>query len=427
MARASQDPSSLDITVLRRWSWSVYDVMCAECELVNGLNYFPVADHDTGYTQADFWAEFASGLLVVRQSAGLGEAVAKAASDVLVPGNSSTILGAWLLGLGAGLRDNAGPAALAQALESAARMAVASVPDPVAGTMLTVYEAAAQAARHASAPSTSISALVRYLERPIAAALEACAVPVERLRTSGPPQDAGAYAMRIMFHMLAETLDPRPAAEFQLPPLPVPRLRPVACGQRLDPRHPRFEVQMRAIFPDALRATVAAELNRVGVDLAITRIAPSDDGNEPTWNIHVHTERPDDALSAIGKHGHILEHEINTLIDNYIDGSASVDRQEPVRHLVIVSEDRPAPQLSTLLDTSEVVLVSTSDAGRLAAIRMARVLRDQARRGKNRHHRAVTVVPARGKEQAVYALSSHDPAVPLGEASLRIYEAAQQA
>ncbi|MFF4260432.1 DAK2 domain-containing protein [Streptomyces sp. NPDC001663] len=131
---------------------------------MNTLNFFPSPDQDTGTNMLLFWEAFACSLLTVPDDTTPGDALQLAAAEnYVVVGNSVTITYRWLSALGESLRDLSvvTPDRLASALEEAAQAARAHLAHPVDGTMLTVFDAAAESARTALSEGTTTGAAQR--------------------------------------------------------------------------------------------------------------------------------------------------------------------------------------------------------------------------------------------------------------------------
>ncbi|HEX2300385.1 MAG TPA: DAK2 domain-containing protein, partial [Pseudonocardiaceae bacterium] len=161
--------TSLDGAAVRRWAATCCDELAAHRDEIDGLNVFPVPDQDTG---SNLLATMRAGLdavLAVEQDPPVdppvgtaGTAVGIAAADTAADtaaalargalmgarGNSGVIVSQVLRGLAESLAETAelGGAALREGLRRAAELATAAVSEPTPGTVLTVLQAAAQAA-----------------------------------------------------------------------------------------------------------------------------------------------------------------------------------------------------------------------------------------------------------------------------------------
>ncbi len=175
--------------------------LAAESERINAINVFPVADGDTG-----------SNLLhtidaVVDCLRSDPADPARAVGDAALlgaRGNSGTILASMIRAaageLGAGR-------AVPEALLSGARAAYRAVPEPVEGTMLTVAQALADAARGETLEECVTSALTGAQ-----AALAQTPDQLDQLRSAGVV-DAGAAGLVALFEGLAAVLAGEPVVD----------------------------------------------------------------------------------------------------------------------------------------------------------------------------------------------------------------------
>ncbi len=132
--------------------------LAAECDRLNAINVYPVADGDTGSNMLRTAEAIVAAL---RVDAGDPARTAGDAALMGARGNSGTILSALVRAAAARLAvgDLDGPT-VAAALRAGADAAYRAVPEPVEGTMLTVARAAAEA----SGGSTAADALVTALD-----------------------------------------------------------------------------------------------------------------------------------------------------------------------------------------------------------------------------------------------------------------------
>ena len=141
-----------------RWGQACVDGLTVACDEINRLNVFPVADSDTG-TNLLFTMRSAMDA-VARRTSGHASAGAVAAAMATgatsgARGNSGIILSQVLRGLAAAARH--GPltsSSLREALDTAASLVHTAVSDPVEGTIVTVLDCAALAARGCPADAT---------------------------------------------------------------------------------------------------------------------------------------------------------------------------------------------------------------------------------------------------------------------------------
>lgn len=432
-------PGFVDLQVFRRCAWQAYDDTYEHRELVNSLNFFPVADFDTGDALSEFWAGFASSLLFSEHGAHLGQSIASAAQrNSGIPGNSATILCAWLTGLGIALYDidRADAYAFADALQDAARAARGAVLSPVPGTMLTVYDAVAEAVSFGDERSVSFAALFRRLPHAIEAALNQFPVPVAYGRTMRPDQDAGAFAMRLMFHALKKVLAPGVGEAMMAVPQPSEPETEEHLGRTL--QH-GVEVHLRVQIPTDSIEEAKGGLADLGNSLVVALEPTADPHIPPVWNIHLHTGDPDAAAAFCAQYGRILRTTSYPIVPG-IRRNPAPGRDVPAERQVLVITDA----ISRDEGFSGARVVHTSDIDEISAYAQHLVLGSQmvivaigaqvgpiaeklaarAREAARRSgaHIAITVVPAPSLTQA-HAAIHHHQSEPLGKATLRIYEA----
>ncbi|HEV2779630.1 MAG TPA: DAK2 domain-containing protein, partial [Actinophytocola sp.] len=143
---------ALDAGEVRRWAAGCVQALGAHREAIDRINVFPVADNDTG-SNLLHTVRAALDALLHAPAETAGAALGALARGALAGarGNSGVIVSQLLRGLAAELADAGtitGPG-LRAALAHGAKLATAAVSEPVAGTMLTVLDAAAAGARGA--------------------------------------------------------------------------------------------------------------------------------------------------------------------------------------------------------------------------------------------------------------------------------------
>ena len=181
--------------------------------LVDSLNVFPVPDSDTGTNVLLTVRAACDAMRLLPAGAGLVQ-VSRAAADGAVRGargNSGLLVSQVLVALADVCAEAPDPAALrpveiVRAYERIADTTWAAVSRPVTGTLLTVAQDAAVAARAAleeSRPTapTSVSAVCA------AAALGAQESVVETAGLGHGPVDAGGAALMLMLTCLSDTID----------------------------------------------------------------------------------------------------------------------------------------------------------------------------------------------------------------------------
>lgn len=323
---------------VRRWFEQGLRSLLAVRRQVDVLNVFPVPDGDTGTNLVLTLAGAARSAAALGPHAGLGELTAAAARGALVGarGNSGVILSQAMRGLARATagRESLDARALAEALTAAAEEARRAVARPVEGTVLTVADAAALAARevvgtgsgaagvdavgdapggvratgglgHPGADVAEVAAAAaRAAEEALAGTRSQLAVLAER-----DVVDAGAAGYVILLAALASVLDddaaPAPArareALASLWSVPRPAATGPACalgGSVVDPGGAAAYEVMYVLHAtvdaaDELRARLAA----AGESVAVVGGADGP-GARGLWQVHVHTDEPAAVLAA---------------------------------------------------------------------------------------------------------------------------------
>lgn len=277
---------------------------------LNAINVFPVADGDTGSNlyrtaraaldevEARPEAKDLGALLSVAGRAGLEGA----------HGNSGTLLGVILAGMGEALRDvnNLTGESLALALESARVRAWSALSDPVPGTMLSGMEAAAVAARRAVETAESQEQGRALLGKVIDAALEASYEAVrateaqlERLSTARVV-DAGAVGLHIVFDALSCAVNARVFSDAAYEPLDGYGIDALPVLDAVE-RNTGVEV-MCSVTASALDAALLrAALDAVGDSVLMSPVSPA--GEDFRWRVHVHVAEAELALAEVARVG----------------------------------------------------------------------------------------------------------------------------
>ncbi|MFC4856478.1 DAK2 domain-containing protein [Actinophytocola glycyrrhizae] len=206
---------ALDAAQVRRWAVACVQALDAHREAIDSINVYPVADGDTGSNLLHTMRAALDALLraPARARTDAGAAVSVLARGALTGarGNSGVIVSQFLRGSADALADVGavlGPG-LRAALTSGAERARAAMAEPVPGTMITVFEAAARAARDessdalqdvAAAAATAAAAALAETPRQLAVLAEAGVV------------DAGGRGVVVLFDALLAVLTGQPAA-----------------------------------------------------------------------------------------------------------------------------------------------------------------------------------------------------------------------
>ena len=289
----------LDASALRDWAHTAVGDLISHTDEINRLNVFPVADADTGtnmlFTMRSAWAqaEMHSERDDVRQAA------AALAGGALhgARGNSGVILSQILRGLAdvvssaAADRDGAlsdiDGRVLAASLRHAVGLVVASMGEPVPGTIVSVLQDAAGAAEHASADGADLAEAVAAAADAAAVALDKTTGQLDVLAEAGVV-DAGGRGLLVLLDAMSTTLTGRTPHRQEYLPSP-----PHTDAAVTTAAAPQFEVMYLLSDCDAGGVeTLRERLDQLGESVAIA--ASSDRAGH--YSVHVHA---DDAGAAV--------------------------------------------------------------------------------------------------------------------------------
>ena len=423
---------SLDAPAIRRWSAAGLTALRRHQQEINELNVFPVPDSDTG-TNLVLTLSAADAALAARPGIdGLGAALGCLAHGALLGarGNSGVILAQVLRACAESLAaEPAAGRSLARALSAAAVAARAAVAQPVPGTMLTIMDAAAQAA--VALDSDELSAVATAAVDAAATALLHTPDQLPELARAGVV-DAGGRGLVILLAALAEVVTGRPAEYGG--PLPVAAGHHVArVAREAGSEEFAYEVQFLLDAPAGRIAPLRAALGGLGDSLVVVGADSPDGGAPPVWNVHVHVNDVGAAIEAGIEAGR--PHRIS--VTRFADGpqpspgaprpaGAPVQPEAPVPPgVVVVAHGCPGlVGLFTAEGASALTGAAPPDAdGILAAIRGVggdrvvllpndRALHAAAAEAASRARDEgiqVGVVPSRSPVQALAALAVRDP------------------
>lgn len=264
-------------------------------EEVDALNVFPVPDGDTG-----------TNLLATVQSAVEGlagtaaddpvEAQARAASRGALrgaAGNSGVIFSQVVRALAEGLaEDDLTPARLAQVLDRARTLSYEAVAEPLAGTILTAMDAAADAAADA-VDEPDLVGVVRLAVEAVGEAVAASRDVLEANRRAGVV-DAGARGFEVALDGILAFLEGRDFDGAHPPPIRRPR------GDRVSRESGSqayaYEVQYLLEADDDVAGPMRSALEEIGDSVVVVACGG-------LLNVHVHTNEVEAAMAAGRAHG----------------------------------------------------------------------------------------------------------------------------
>jgi DAK2 domain fusion protein YloV len=285
----------LDAAALRDWAHTAVGDLITHTDEINRLNVFPVADSDTGTNMlftmrsalAETNTEAASGE-VARVSAALSAGALHGAR-----GNSGVILSQILRGLadvtadaGAELLDVDGPVLAAGLRRGVELVATSMGGQEVAGTIVSVLQAAAGAVEQCATDGAGLSRAIAEAGDAAADALEKTPEQLDVLAEAGVV-DAGGRGLLVLLDALRSTITGQAPSRAVYEPSPR-RPAPEAVTEH---SAPQFEVmylldECGADATDTLRD----RLKQFGESVAIA--TSTADG----YSVHVHT---DDAGAAV--------------------------------------------------------------------------------------------------------------------------------
>jgi hypothetical protein len=422
-----------DVTTFLRWAETVGAALGEARAEIDALNVFPVPDSDTG---TNLYLTWESALQAATHAADTGlPTVARAFVDGALTGargNSGIIL-AQLLRTGIPvLLDGVSPTgalvadSVVDALERAAAAARHAVARPQEGTVLTVADAAASAARSVL---PAVSSLDR--RRAVHVVLRAATTAARAALARTPEQmpllarrgvvDAGGRGLVVLLDATERSVTGRwPEAGSGRSALPVP----VAAGSEdADGPGSGYELMFLLDAPDEAVPALQARLDALGDSVVVV-------GGGGLWNVHVHVDDVGLALEAGMSAGRPHRIRVSHFAGHAGEGSASAGLpQAPAsatRALVAVAagpgleklfseagarvvrgsaEAKPSAELLAAAhagEAGEVVLLPNDSA----ALNAAEVAAIQARREGLR----VAVVPTRTQVQGLAAVAVHDSA-----------------
>lgn len=415
---------TLDGPALRRWVRTAWRGLGRERSTIDDLNVFPVADADTG-TNLHLTVE--SALAAVGDDdatgpSGAGEALDALARGALVGarGNSGAIVASYLRGMCVGLAGAAkvDGAALAEALASGAEQARTAVAEPVEGTILSVADAAADAAR--SACVAGIDDLATVAGAAAAGARSALGRTPGQLAVLAEAGvvDAGGRGLVVMLDALVATVVDTVRSDAAVIDLPASRWPVPDAGRAASPApallSPGFEVMYTFEADDAAASSLRAELGALGDSVVVS-------GGDGLWTVHVHLDDAGAAVDAGLRGGRVSGVRVTPLEVARTSG----------RTVVVVA---PGDGLAALLTDAGATVVPAGAAAPTAtdlseALRCTRAAEvvilpsdptvqpaaEAAARAVAATGLQVAVVPTRAVVQSLAALAVHDAQRPFHE------------
>lgn len=284
---------------------------------IDALNVFPVPDGDTGKNMALTMRAAAEAAEQSPDDSAAAVAAAAAHGALLgARGNSGVILSQLLAGFAAGLRglQRFDAAQMAAAFDEASRQGYQAVTQAVEGTILTVSRDAAEAARASSRDGGDV---IKALEAAARAARDSVARTPELLavlREAGVV-DAGGEGLAVILDgalrfATRQGLD----APRETTPVGPRAVAALSSAHALEDHGYCTNFMVRGSGMDVGR--LREELGGLGTSLMVV-------GDACLIKVHVHTERPGDALNLGAAHGELTGIEIANMRDQVAERERS--------------------------------------------------------------------------------------------------------
>jgi DAK2 domain fusion protein YloV len=294
--------------------------------VLNDLNVFPVPDGDTG---TNMYLTLRSASLAAGNGHGesLGKVAARAAEGSLMGarGNSGVITSQMLRGFAHHVRnrDQIDTFMMATAMREGVSAARNALVRPVEGTIISVADAAAEAAYHAALHETEFYRLLTSVLRTANDALDRTPEQLPILKEAGVVDAGGAGFVYFLEGILRFLPDDRVRATA------FPR-RPSGKGVFTPTQHvgenkycTEFVVEAATIAPLELRKLLEPR----GESLLVV-------GATPTLKVHVHTDDPERVQEIAGKHGTLTRVKVDDMERQH--RTLVLDEHAPARSVVAV-------------------------------------------------------------------------------------------
>ena len=313
----------LDADAVRRWIALSLTTAQNMRDLIDSFNVFPIPDSDTGTNVLLTLQSANSYLEATPNDADLAQ-VSTALADGAVRGargNSGLLVSQAMTALAEVAADAPAahglrPVELVHAYEQMAASSWSAVSHPVDGTLLTVLQDAARAARESLDASTVI-APVTLADVAATAAFSAQESVVETGGLGHGPVDAGGAAIMLLLTCLADVI--ATDTDGALAPIACQMLEDLSQGARthlelgstLGPLSTgEFEVMYLLEATPEQAGQVRNRLEEIGDSVGV--VGTSDAWGVGLYQVHVHTDTPRAALPLQGKARQICVHHLHS-------------------------------------------------------------------------------------------------------------------
>lgn len=346
--------SVLDSAALLDWARASVEGLISRSDEINRLNVFPVADADTGTNMLFTMRSAVNAAEALGEGATVAQVAAALARGAVhgARGNSGVILSQIVRGIAdaADDQDTIGAEVVRRALRQASQFVIASMSTPVEGTIVSVLQAAADAAD--SVRSGDLPELVSTAADAAVSALEKTPKQLDVLADNGVV-DAGARGLVVILDALVSVVAGELPARREYSPSP-PKNAPSQVwvagpvrgsgGLNLDPPRelpPEFEVMYLLCGCDELQiADLRAQLDAMGDSIAI-----AGDG-AMGYSVHAHVNDAGAAIEAGMKFGIPQSIQISSLLGD-VGGGHHDGRHRHRRVLALAEGDGAATLFSS--------------------------------------------------------------------------------
>lgn len=297
---------------------------------INKLNVFPVPDGDTGTNMSLTLQSVVAEVDALPSAASLAD-IAQAvthASLMGARGNSGVITSQILRGFAeylGGLKDPERIEAkdVSRAFKQAVKVAFQAVRKPVEGTILTVLKETSIRLEEAARKRVTFEEAVELMAQEAYKAVERTPLKLEVLREHGVV-DAGGMGLAIFLEGVAQSLLGRSA---EVAPMRVPMAQEgvVAIEANDDWEDSEFTYCTEFLFHGTgldEEKTRSFLMTMGDCDLLV--------GSEPSYKIHVHTDRPDKVLAYMLDRGSVSEVHIHNMRLQAHERTAALHRSDEV-------------------------------------------------------------------------------------------------
>jgi uncharacterized protein len=393
--------------------WATFDawlrraaaVVADSAPALDAMNVYPVPDADTGtnvrLTMAGITAAYAD--------AGPGRPDALVRGAIMsAHGNSGAILAEMMTSIARRLTEPGvgGPGVqVAGLLRTAATAARRAVARPVEGTIITVAEAAADAAENARTEfPESGRAVAEAAQRAARDALARTPSQLAVLAEAGVP-DAGGQAYVLMLDALVEVLGGSPAEPLASPESP----KRASTGNGQSPVEYEVMYALHGASGPA-RTALSAELSDLGHSVVLV-------GDSTVAQVHVHLAEAGAAIEAALGHGRLSHIRVTALPPEPLPGTGVRTVVSVVAGPGLAETVRGLGGTAVLATDPEGAVVQLTAAAERAAGDLIIMPNDPATLGRvgelvtalRRPHRRVTVIPTVAQVQGLAALAVHEP------------------